>query len=113
MIHRILVASYTDSLVTLAFDPEHRSLESLSSITVGKNPSWIIAHPRNRSTVYAALEQIDGRVVTLVFDDGGTLMGLRDGVSSGGQDPVSLAVVDDTLLVCNVRYLSRHCPFRV
>ena len=63
MVHRILVASYTNEIYTLAFDPQAPSLTLTSTITVGHHPSWITPHPTDKSIVFTALEQSEGKIV--------------------------------------------------
>lgn len=101
MVYRILVGSYSDQVYTLVFDPNVPSLTVSSSVTVGHHPSWITANPSSASIVYAGVEQSDGRVVTLEFDAEGRGTVLED-ISSGGDSPCTLLVVQDGLLVGNV-----------
>ncbi|KAI0752824.1 putative isomerase YbhE [Daedaleopsis nitida] len=100
MVHHILVASYTNEVSTLAFDPEVPSLTLSSAISVGHHPSWITPHPTDESIVFTALEQADGRIIVLKLDDHARATQVGDG-PSGGADPCTLVVVDDQLLLGN------------
>ena len=102
MVHRILVASYTNEIYTLAFDPEAPSLTLTSTLTVGFHPSWITPHPTDKTIVFTALEQDDGKLVALKCDEEGRLAVISEG-PSGGKDPCSLVALGDELLVANVR----------
>ena len=102
MVYHILVASYTESVFTLAFDPVASSLEIISSLKVGHRPSWITSHPGDSFIVFAGLEQTEGRVVVLKYDERGQGKVLGS-FSSGGRDPASLLATKDTLFVGNVR----------
>ncbi|TFY79124.1 hypothetical protein EWM64_g4889, partial [Hericium alpestre] len=100
MVHHILVASYTDAVYTLAFDPVQPSLTLVSSTTVGHHPSWITPHPTDSSVVFTGLEQADGRVVVLKYDAAGKGV-VIGAISSGGKDPAALLASKDTLFVGN------------
>lgn len=67
----ILVGSYTDEVYTLSFDPASSSLKVDSSVTVGHHPSWITSHPDNRSLIFAGLEQSQGKIIALKYDEEG------------------------------------------
>lgn len=101
MVYRILVASYTNSITTLIFDPSKPSLGVTSSIEVGFHPSWITPHPDDASIVFTGLEDTVGKIVALKYDEDGkgTILGE---IESGGDSPASLLVVDGNLLVGNV-----------
>lgn len=101
MVYRILVASYTNSITTLIFDPSKPSLSVTSSIEVGFHPSWITPHPDDASIVFTGLEDTVGKIVALKYDEDGkgTILGA---IESGGDSPASLLVVDGALLVGNV-----------
>ena len=102
MAYRIYVGSYMNEIYTLAFDPDAHSLALLSSLTVGHHPSWVTSHPSDPSIVFTALEQAEGKVVTLKFDAAGK-GAIIGNTSSGGADPCTLLVAGDQLLVGNVR----------
>ena len=102
MVYRILVASYTNDISTLVFDPEAPSLTLASTITVGHHPSWITPHPTDKTIVFTALEQAEGKLIALKVDPEGRLTVVGE-ASSGGADPCSLVVVGDELLAANVR----------
>lgn len=65
MCYRILVASYTDGLTSLLFDPKGPTLEVTSKIKVGNRPSWLTAHPDDPTLVFTGLEQSDGIIIAL------------------------------------------------
>ena len=107
MVYRILVGSYTNEVSTLAFDPEARTLTVTSSISVGHHPSWITPHPTDKSIVFTALEQFEGKIVVLKLDEEGRATIVGEG-PSGGRDPCALVAVDDQLLLGNVRHRSSN-----
>lgn len=116
MVYRILVGSYSDEIVTLAFDPDARTLEATSALKVGHHPSWLTAYPTHPSLVRTGLEQSDGRILTIEYDESGKGTILSD-VPSGGQDPCCLLALEDEILVANVRIcvhfsrlLFKMCP---
>ncbi|KAF8265802.1 3-carboxy-cis,cis-mucoante lactonizing enzyme [Lactarius quietus] len=100
MFYRILVASYTDRLTSLLFDPKGPTLKVTSEIKVGNNPSWLTAHSDDPTLVFTGLEVPDGIIIALKFDkDGnGAIVGQ---IPSGGDDPASLLATTDALLVGN------------
>ncbi len=101
MSFRILVASYSNSIYTLEFDPVARSLARIASIEVGHHPSWITFHPKDRSLVFTGLEQADGKIIALKFNAQGEGRVVAE-APSGGADPCSLHATDDDLLIANV-----------
>ncbi|EKM53704.1 uncharacterized protein PHACADRAFT_125622 [Phanerochaete carnosa HHB-10118-sp] len=100
MVFHIYVGSYTNEIYTLAFDPDVPSLTLVSTLTVGFHPSWLTRHPKDASVVFAGLEQADGKIAAVKFDDKGhgTLLG---SVSSGGGSPCTLVATDSELLIGN------------
>lgn len=103
MQYKILVASYSDEITALAFNPTSGSLTITSTITVGHHPSWITSHPEDPSLVFACLEQPDGEVVVLKYDSESGKGGIVAQASCGGKYPCFLTVLGDELLVANVR----------
>lgn len=97
------MGSYTNEVSTLAFDPEARKLTVSSTLSVGHHPSWITPHPTDKTIVFTALEQYEGKIIVLRLDDegGATLVGEGP---SGGRDPCALVAVEDQLLLGNVRH---------
>ena len=102
MVYRILVASYANEVYTLAFDPEAPSLTLTSTTTVGFHPSWITPHPTDKSIVFTALEQDEGKIVVLKVDEEGRVTVVGEG-PSGGKDPCNLVALSEDLLIANVR----------
>ncbi|KAK7691939.1 hypothetical protein QCA50_005344 [Cerrena zonata] len=100
MQYTILVGSYSDQVYTLSFDLDKPSLSLISSVYVGHHPSWITQHPKDPSTIFAGVEQADGKIVTLVFNKSGEGVVVGE-VPSGGADPCTLVVVNDELVVGN------------
>jgi len=101
-----LVGSYTDSIYTLEFDPAPSgtpSLRYLSKVNVGNNPSWIEAHPSDRSLVFACLEQApEGHIVVVKYDKDGNGHKVEEATcSSGGADPCTLSVTESELVIGN------------
>ncbi|KAF8641444.1 hypothetical protein AX16_009957 [Volvariella volvacea WC 439] len=109
MVHKILVASYTNEISTLSFDPDAQTLSRESAVTVGFHPSWIAFYPGDHSVVFTGLEQSGGKVLALKFDDGIGVDGDKEWrsarivaeASSGGDDPCSLYATKDELFVAN------------
>ncbi|KAF8422790.1 putative isomerase YbhE [Boletus edulis BED1] len=104
--YKILVGSYTDSIYTLTFAPSPSSgtptLTLLSQVHVGPNPSWIEAHPSDRSLVFAGLEQTDGQIVVLKYDKDGKGHKVDAATCpSGGADPCSLLLTENEVIVAN------------
>ncbi|KAG2121770.1 Lactonase, 7-bladed beta-propeller-domain-containing protein [Suillus clintonianus] len=103
----ILVASYTDSIYTLSFDPTpptgSPTLDLLARTPVGYRPSWIASHPSDKSLIYTGLEQTDGEVVAIKYGSGGTVEGgdVVARAKSGGADPCTLLVTEDELIIGN------------
>lgn len=100
MEYRILAATYTDRIETLLFDSDAQSLSITSSLTVGHHPSWITPHPENPAVLFTALEQEDGQVVAIEYDEEGKGKVVGD-VSSGGAEPCTLVAYKGDLLVGN------------
>ncbi|KDR69871.1 hypothetical protein GALMADRAFT_255713 [Galerina marginata CBS 339.88] len=100
MSYHILVASYSNDIVTLSFDSQAATLEVSSSLTVGHHPSWITSHPAHPSVVWTGLEQSDGKILSLSYDAKGNLKLLSE-LPSGGQDPCTLLAQKDEILVGN------------
>ncbi|KAJ7115885.1 Lactonase, 7-bladed beta-propeller-domain-containing protein [Mycena epipterygia] len=100
MVYRILVASYTTSVQTLAFDASVSTLTVQSAVEVGFHPSWIEFYPSDHSLVFAGLEITEGTVVAVKYDESGTGSVVAE-TSSGGADPCSLAATENELLVAN------------
>ncbi|RDB20797.1 6-phosphogluconolactonase [Hypsizygus marmoreus] len=100
MTHLILTSSYTNDISTLAFDPANGTLELVSATTVGHHPSWITFYPGDHSLAFTGLEQTEGKVVALKYDEDerGTVVAE---VPSGGADPCSLLATMDELFVAN------------
>ncbi|KAF8911688.1 Lactonase, 7-bladed beta-propeller-domain-containing protein [Gymnopilus junonius] len=100
MVYHILVASYSNEIVTLTFDPTVPSLEVTSKLTVGHHPSWIASSPGYPELVFTGLEQADGKILTLGKDSEGRLHKIAE-VSSAGSDPCHLVVVKNELVIAN------------
>ena len=101
----ILVASYTNDIVTLEFDSDNGTLERTSSTTVGHRPSWIEGHPTNPGILYTGLEQSDGKILALRFEHYGRKGEIVSEISSHGEDPCSVHVDKDQVFAANVRLL--------
>ncbi|KAL0575843.1 hypothetical protein V5O48_006133 [Marasmius crinis-equi] len=99
-LHRILVASYTNDVYTLEFDSSEATVTLKSSLEVGTHPSWLAPHPKDPSLVFTGLEQSDGKIVALKYDENGVGKVVAH-ASSGGEDPCHLLVKDDELLIAN------------
>jgi 6-phosphogluconolactonase (cycloisomerase 2 family) len=101
MAHRILVASNANNITTLYFDAAVGSLEVFSDVNVGHRPSWLTCHESHPAMVFTGLEQSDGKVVALRYDEygGGEVV---SEVSSAGQEPCCLLATRDEILIANV-----------
>ncbi|KAI0076413.1 putative isomerase YbhE [Panus rudis PR-1116 ss-1] len=100
MVYQIYVGSYSNEIYTLSFDPDVPSLSLISTITVGHHPSWITPDPKDPSVIFAGIEQTDGKIVTVKYDDKGKGVVLGE-VPSGGGDPCTLLAHKDQLIVGN------------
>jgi 6-phosphogluconolactonase (cycloisomerase 2 family) len=107
MVFHILVASYTDEVYTLQFDPQSSSLRLISTVKVGQNPSWITPHPDDRSLIFTALEQPQGKIVLLKYSTDGIGQVIAE-VSSGGSSPCAMHATTDELFIANVRSLTPY-----
>lgn len=98
----ILVASYTDEIVTLEFDSDKATLTPTSKLAAGHHPSWIAGHPTDKTLLVAGLEQSDGKVVALRYDASGkgTVLSVSP---TFGQDPCHVLVDKDEVFAANVR----------
>ncbi|KAK0212099.1 Lactonase, 7-bladed beta-propeller-domain-containing protein [Desarmillaria ectypa] len=103
--YRILVASYSNDIFSLSFDPSTRSLTHASSIEAGFHPSWITHYPGDSSVVFASLEQENGKIIVLKYDDEGNGTIVAE-ASSGGDHPCALLATKGQLLIAN--YSSGH-----
>lgn len=99
--HRILVASYTPNITTLEFDPAAGTLTDIAQSPAGTNPSWIAAHPTDKSLILATNEVTDGKVHLFKLQPDGKLK-LLESMGSAGEDPAHLAVLEDEVIVGNV-----------
>ncbi|KAK0446975.1 Lactonase, 7-bladed beta-propeller-domain-containing protein [Desarmillaria tabescens] len=106
--YRILVASYSNDIYSLSFDPSTRSLTRTSSIEAGFHPSWITHYPGDSSLVFASVEQENGKIIVLKYDNNARGIIVAE-ASSGGDDPCSLLATKDQLLIAN--YSSGHVSF--
>jgi len=98
--HRILVASYTPNITTLEFDPAAGTLTDIAQSPAGTNPSWIAAHPTDKSLILATNEVTDGKVHLFKLQPDGKLK-LLESMGSAGEDPAHLAVLEDEVIVGN------------
>jgi 6-phosphogluconolactonase (cycloisomerase 2 family) len=108
MTYRILVGSYTDDVYTLDFDPSSESLNLVAKTKLGTNPSWITQHPNDHTLIFAALEQTEGKVVAVKFDEENGKGRIVGEASSGGADPCSVLATENELIVANVSTVFHH-----
>lgn len=101
MIYHILVGSYSNDVTTLSFDDQKLALHVTSTLTVGFHPSWLTSDPRFPGTVWTGLEQSDGKILALKFDNEGKGTIVSE-TNSGGRDPCHLTVAKDDLVIANV-----------
>ncbi|KAG5651307.1 hypothetical protein H0H81_009132 [Sphagnurus paluster] len=100
MVYLIFTSSYTTEVSTLTFDPDSSTIRLLSSLDVGHHPSWITFYPDDHSLIFTGLEQTDGKVLAIKFDDEGKGEVVAE-ASSGGADPCSLLATKTKLFVAN------------
>ncbi|KAL1682693.1 Lactonase, 7-bladed beta-propeller-domain-containing protein [Schizophyllum commune] len=101
MVYHILVGSYTDTIVTLAFDAEKRILEQIGATKAGNRPSWLASYPGDDTLIFAALEGEDGQVAAFRYDREkaeGTVFAQK---STGGQAPCALWVMKYEIFASN------------
>ncbi|KAG5725283.1 hypothetical protein E4T56_gene12684 [Termitomyces sp. T112] len=100
MVHLIFTASYTNEISTLALDPDTASITVSSTVRAGHHPSWITFYPGDHSLVFTGLEQSDGKVIALKFDEEGKGKIIAE-ASSGGADPCTLLATTNILYIGN------------
>ncbi|KAG9080588.1 hypothetical protein FRC06_006390, partial [Ceratobasidium sp. 370] len=98
--YRIIVASYTPNITTLEFDPSKGTLRVIAQSPAGTNPSWVAAHPTDKSLILATNEVTDGKVHLFKLKEHGGLK-LLESMGSAGEDPAHLAVLEDEVVVGN------------
>ncbi|KAJ8074488.1 hypothetical protein PM082_015389 [Marasmius tenuissimus] len=99
LIH-IIVGSNTDQVSTLKFDTETGKLSKSSSVTVGNKPSWVTAHPRNKSIIFTALKIKGAKLIVLEFDGDGKGKVVGE-APTGGDGPSSLIAGEHDVVVGN------------
>ncbi|KAK1231936.1 hypothetical protein PQX77_004929 [Marasmius sp. AFHP31] len=99
LIH-IIAGSNTDQVSTLKFDTETGKLSKSSSVTVGNKPSWVTAHPRNKSIIFTALKVKGAKLIVLEFDGDGKGK-VVDEAPTGGDGPSSLIAGEHDVVVGN------------
>jgi|SRR5882762_6750435 len=102
MAYRILVASYTDNLYTLDFDPSSKSLTLVAKTNVGNRPSWITQHPNDPTLIFAVLEEPKGKLIAVKYDNDSGKGRIVGEASTGGKDPCSVLATQHELIVANV-----------
>ena len=115
MVHRLLVASYTNSVYTLEYDPSKPSDSAIaitSRIDVGFHPSWLAKHPSDPSLIFTALEQAEGRLLVLKYDVMSGKGAVVSDVPSGGHSPCTVLALENEIFTGNVR-LFRYGSFTV
>ncbi|KAG6908854.1 hypothetical protein DXG01_003020 [Tephrocybe rancida] len=83
----ILAGGYDTFIATYLFNSASSSLSLVGKATTGPSPSWISAHPTNRSIIYAVNEISKGALQSFSTSSTGTLSPALDTVSSGGDGP--------------------------
>ncbi|QRV88186.1 lactonase, 7-bladed beta-propeller [Ceratobasidium sp. AG-Ba] len=84
--YKILVGAYSSVITTLKFDSTSSSLPTIATSYAGQNPSWIAAHPTNKSVIFATQENYAGAVWSFAVNSQGQLTQLGS-VSTGGDGP--------------------------
>ncbi|KAF8882094.1 Lactonase, 7-bladed beta-propeller-domain-containing protein [Infundibulicybe gibba] len=89
----ILAGGYDVFVATYLFSSDTSSLSLLSKSPTGPDPSWITAHPTNKSILYAVNEVATGALQSFTIKPDGSLSGVIDSVSSGGDSPAFTAAL--------------------
>ncbi|KAF8687908.1 isomerase YbhE, partial [Rhizoctonia solani] len=91
--YKILVGGYTSALTTLSFTSGNTNLPTVSTIST-TNPSWITAHPTNKSVIFATQDSYFGGVQSFLVGSQGQLTKIAS-VSTGGDSPAHMIVSKD------------------
>ncbi|KAG7095223.1 hypothetical protein E1B28_005998 [Marasmius oreades] len=83
----ILAGGYDTFVASYLFNSTNASLTVTGRFPTGVNPSWITAHPTNRSVFYAVNELDDGALQSYTTTSNGVVTGPFDTVPSGGGSP--------------------------
>ena len=114
-VYRFLVASYTDAIHVLSFDPSKaadKALAHVSSTTVGHHPSWVERHPTDPTIYFTGLEQADGRLITLKYSADSERVVVIGDIPSEGSDPCHIFVSENQVIVGNVSASrTSHCDY--
>jgi 6-phosphogluconolactonase (cycloisomerase 2 family) len=86
----------------LDFDPTSNSLNLVAKTKLGTNPSWITQHPSDPTLIFAGLEQAEGKVVAVKFDDKSGKGRIVGDAPCGGADPCSVLATEDEVIAANV-----------
>ncbi|KAJ6621404.1 Lactonase, 7-bladed beta-propeller-domain-containing protein [Mycena sp. CBHHK59/15] len=89
-----------NDVCSLVFDASASTLTCHSSVEVGFHPSWIEFYTSDHSLVFAGLEQKEGKIVAIKYNDSGHGSVVGE-TPSGGADPCSLTATKDELFVAN------------
>ncbi|TFK70245.1 hypothetical protein BDN72DRAFT_551718 [Pluteus cervinus] len=85
---KILAGGYTSFVATYLFNTDTNSLSVYSRSTTGTNPSWISAHPKNSSILYAVNEVgPTGALQSFTISQSGTLSSAVETITSSGSNP--------------------------
>jgi len=103
MPYTIVVGSYSSQIAVLEFDPSTSPprLSGPVAFPSGKNPSWISAHPSDRSLLFAVNEDDEGKLQLFKYDHANSKLDLVGETSSGGAAPAHLLVLEDEVIVAN------------
>ncbi|KAG8989380.1 hypothetical protein FRB90_002287 [Tulasnella sp. 427] len=101
MVHTIYVGSYTNHITTLSFDPSTGSLQVTGTTEAGPNPSWVAAHPTDKSLLFASNEVDEGKIVLFKRSEDGKLE-LLQSVWSGGAGTAHFAVGETEVVAANL-----------
>ena len=122
MVYRFAVASYSEVIYTLKFDPtqppdfalsidltQHPALSIISTLKVGHQPSWVEKHPTKSELIFTALEQTAGRLLALTHDEKASKIKKIACADSGGDAPCTILALENEVLVGNVGI---HTPLK-
>ncbi|KAG8725144.1 hypothetical protein FRC09_007834 [Ceratobasidium sp. 395] len=81
--YKILVGSYTAYITTLGFNSANSALPTIATSSAGTNPSWLQAHPSNKSVVFASQEYASGAIWSFAVGASGQLTKIASASTSG------------------------------
>ncbi|KAG8722006.1 hypothetical protein FRC09_007004 [Ceratobasidium sp. 395] len=91
--YKILVGAYSSVITTLQFTSGNTNLATIATSNAGNSPSWIQAHPTNKSVLFATQENSNGQILAFSIGSQGQLTQVKlASVSTSGDGPAHLLV---------------------